>query len=469
MVVLAIFSVEVLGRLRGEFDRFSWLPLLYALLVWGVALPLVVLRMPQTGASLRLPSLQSLWQNGIYFLEGLLFPISPVVTPLYRLFDVDQYLLLTIVVLLGLAALLAFYLWARRLALFLYALCWFVVGLLPLWIALDFAYVITSPRLLYLGSVGAVMAWAGVPILLWIRLPGRWWARGLTVAGVLAMLAFNFLYVADKMALAETMATPLRQAAHAAEQHDPDDSLLYLNVPAWIAPKEPTYRVGTEGLTFIPEYVRVQDFVYVNTGLEPEIRAMMFGPAKQDWPAYIGYAGEELDWDQLAEGIRQSDAVYLTAYSPVGLCFDEAGALEAANAPPGGLHPLAQFGTGIWLADHRSEVSGSDLVLELWWSAQHVPEMDVTVFVHVYDEVGNLVAQGDGYPLAGLFPPRMWQSGDLVRDVRHVDLPHDLAEGNYRVAVGWYGTATGARLAALDGGGTRLPQDAAEIFQFSRP
>jgi hypothetical protein len=469
MVPLAILAVEVLGTLRREFGRFSWWPFLYMLVVWGIAFPLIVLTMPETGASLGLPSLVSLWQNGIYFLEGLLFPISSVVTPLEGLLSIDQYVLLTIVVLLGVAGLLAFYFWARRLDLFLYAGSWFVVGVLPLWFALDFGYVITSPRLFYLGSVGAVLLWAGVPVLLWTRRPARWWAQALAVISTLAMLAFNVAYVRDKMALADAVARPLWGAVRAAQGYDDSASLLYLNVPAWVAPKEPTYRVGTEGLTFIPEYVRVQDFVYVNAGVEPEIRAAMFAPAKQDWSAYIGYAGPDLDWDGLANEIRQVDGVYLNTYSTKGLHFVETGGLERRD---GGEEPqrlLARFGEQIWLPEYQAEIRGDQVNLTFWWYAEQVPEGDLTIFVHVYDESGQLVAQGDGYPLGGLFPPRQWQPGDRVRDRRYVALPEDLASGGYTVAVGWYDPAAGQRLPALDEQGQPIPQDAVRVLQFSRP
>jgi hypothetical protein len=469
MMPLAILCIEAYAYFRREFERFSWLPLLYALLVWGIALPLVILAEPETGASLGLPALRSLWQNGIYFLEGLLFPISPAVTPLERILGLDQYLLLTVVVLLGLAALLAFYWWAKQIMLALYALSWFAVGILPLWVALDFAYVITSPRLLYLAGVGAALLWAGVPVLLWSRLPEQWWAKALSVAGALAMLAFNTIYVRDKMVLAETVAYPLLEAAGAAEGHTEDSTLLYLNTPVWIAPKQATYRVGTEGLTLIPEYVRVQDFVYVNSGREPNIQAAMFDPVKQDWPDYIGYAGQGLDWDALARAIRGADGVYLTDYSSGRLRTLAAGALEGNGIQSQAQAPLATFGDEIWLSKVQSDLSGDELVLTLWWYSPQMPAGDITVFLHVYDSAGQLVAQADGHPLSGLFPPRYWQPGDLVRDVRHVALPQDLPDGRYTVVTGWYGATGGQRIPARDDQGQSIPNDAAQIHLFSKP
>lgn len=244
--------------------------------------------------------------------------------------------------------------------------------------------------------------------------------------------------------------------------------LLYLNVPAWIAPKEPVYRVGTEGLTFIPDYVRVQDSMYANSGVEPEIRAYTFDPVKQDWEAYIGYAGPGLDGERLADEIRQVDGVYLMAYGDDGLRFVEAGAWEGSAGAPGEEGTLARYGDGIVLVEREAELSGSELKLTLWWQAVQAPEGNLTVFLHVYDPAGQLVAQRDGHPLAGLFPAWTWGAGDRVRDVRTISLPEEMSSGTYTVAVGWYNADNGQRLPAVDGQGQPVEQDAAQVYEFNR-
>jgi hypothetical protein len=282
------------------------------------------------------------------------------------------------------------------------------------------------------------------------------------------MLAFNTVYVRDKVALATTLAEPLWQAATAVEGHEEGDSLLYLNVPVWIAPKQATYRVGTEGLTFIPDYVRPQDFVYVNSGKEPNIQALIFDPVKQDWTDYIGYAGEGMDPDGLADAIREADGVYLTTYAPGKLGFVAAGALEQSKPRSQTSTPQASFDGRIQLIEVETSQEKVGLETTLWWYSPQTLEGDPTVFLHVYDRAGQLVAQADGYPLAGLLPPRYWQPGDVVRDVRHITLPEDLASGDYVVFVGWYDPVSGQRLPAQDGLDQPLPNDAAQIYQFTR-
>lgn len=472
VVPLAIVAIEALGYVRREFERPSRLPILYMVLVWGVALPVVVLLEPETGASLRFPALLNLWQNAVYFGEGLVFPVAPLSTPVQQLTSVDEFVVVAVVNLLGLVGLWALYRWARQMHLFWYSLSWFVVGVVPLWLMLDFAYVITSPRLLYLGGLGSAMLWAGVPVLLWTRLPGRWWARGLASILLLATLAFSVVYVRQRMVLADAVGASLWQAAEAAEERGESASLLYVNVPAWVAPKTPTYRIGSEGLTFIPEYVRVQDSVFVNTGVEPEIEAYMFDPVKREWTAYIGYAGEPLAPEGLAAEIRQADAVYLMAYPAGTLQFVEAGGLEGAGRGPGddvSGGAVARFGDQVLLVDSATELLDSELRVVLWWDVLAVPPGNVTAFLHVYDEAGQLVAQKDGVPLAGLFPPWAWQPGDRVRDVRLVTLPEDLAPGMYTVSVGWYNADSGERLPATNAQGLPVEQGAVRVNEFVRP
>ena len=90
--------------------------------------------------------------------------------------------------------------------------------------------------------------------------------------------------------------------------------------------------------------------------------------------------------------------------------------------------------------------------LTLWWEALRAPGGDYTVFAHLVDAGGQLRATGDGPPLAGGFPTRMWQPGDRVQDEHIIPLPSDLPAGVYTVRVGWYDRDTEARL-PLDSAG----------------
>jgi uncharacterized membrane protein len=122
---------------------------------------------------------------------------------------------------------------------------------------------------------------------------------------------------------------------------------------------------------------------------------------------------------------------------------------EAAALP----HPLdAEFGGSITLAGYDLEpaapAAGAELVVWLSW-LRTGPALDreYTVFVHLLDEAGERVAQGDGAPgYLGALPTTLWQQGVPLLDRHAVPLPEDLAPGQYTLLIGWYDPQSGERL-----------------------
>jgi len=106
---------------------------------------------------------------------------------------------------------------------------------------------------------------------------------------------------------------------------------------------------------------------------------------------------------------------------------------------------------------------GESITIALLWRASGKLETDSSVFVHIRDSDGTVVAQSDGVPVYGFYPTTRWETGDYIRDEHPVALPIDLARGRYVVAVGLYDPATGDRLPAYDGTGDRLTDDAASL------
>ena len=107
--------------------------------------------------------------------------------------------------------------------------------------------------------------------------------------------------------------------------------------------------------------------------------------------------------------------------------------------------------------------------ITLWWEALRELEQDHTVFVHVVDRDGNMVANGDGPPLQGGFPTSLWQTGDGVADEHVVVLPKDLPAGEYAIQVGWYDPTSGQRLATSQGDSYVLPDPLATAGRSVQP
>jgi 4-amino-4-deoxy-L-arabinose transferase-like glycosyltransferase len=95
--------------------------------------------------------------------------------------------------------------------------------------------------------------------------------------------------------------------------------------------------------------------------------------------------------------------------------------------------------------------------VSLCWNSLSPAALDYTVFVHLYDENGALIATADGPPLSGAFPTRLWQPGDKIVDT-HVfaDDVSPQTIGGYHIGVGLYDPASGERLQATQAGQSLL-------------
>ncbi|MFK7804698.1 MAG: glycosyltransferase family 39 protein [Anaerolineae bacterium] len=85
------------------------------------------------------------------------------------------------------------------------------------------------------------------------------------------------------------------------------------------------------------------------------------------------------------------------------------------------------------------------LSLRTYWEAIEPDGSDQTVFVHLIDAKGELVAQGDNRPRNGTYPTSFWEKGELIIDQYNIPLA-GLNPGSYRLSIGFYNPETGTRL-----------------------
>jgi hypothetical protein len=81
----------------------------------------------------------------------------------------------------------------------------------------------------------------------------------------------------------------------------------------------------------------------------------------------------------------------------------------------------------------------------IWTTSQRI-NRPYTIFVHLYDAQGNLVAQRDTMPMNGRWPTTCWRAGDSFQDRYTLVAPDTAQAGAYRVALGFYWLSTGERL-----------------------
>jgi len=149
-------------------------------------------------------------------------------------------------------------------------------------------------------------------------------------------------------------------------------------------------------------------------------------------------AGDETGNDITLQGIR------VTRKSP----------LRIERLPQ---HPTSTFGEGIiGLVSYSVQQDADGVMVTLYWKAAAPPTGEYTVFVHVLDEDGHIIAQADGQPSAGRYPTSYWLPGEIVEDIHRLTLPAELPT-DYRIAVGLYDANTLVRLEARDAQGNPLP------------
>jgi len=125
--------------------------------------------------------------------------------------------------------------------------------------------------------------------------------------------------------------------------------------------------------------------------------------------------------------------------------------------PPPTTSTDVTFGDQVRLLDYDLDpITNHESRITLHWQAAAPMGRNYTVFVHVLDAQGNIVAQDDGPPGDPFFPTSTWLPGDIVLDARMLTLPADASPGEYIVLVGLYYEPTADRLPAVDVAGHPL-------------
>ena len=124
--------------------------------------------------------------------------------------------------------------------------------------------------------------------------------------------------------------------------------------------------------------------------------------------------------------------------------------------------PVVNFGGLFNLVGLAHTDSDRGLEVTLWWQAQAETQTSYTVFIHLIDQQGQLIAQADGLPNDGLSPTLIWRTGDVIRDTHEFPvraLPHSV------LLIGVYDLATLDRLPAVQGAQPLLN----DSFRFELP
>ncbi|MGH2593290.1 MAG: glycosyltransferase family 39 protein [Anaerolineae bacterium] len=135
---------------------------------------------------------------------------------------------------------------------------------------------------------------------------------------------------------------------------------------------------------------------------------------------------------------------------------------------PAGASSLGSIGTfDIFLIEPLpAQVrAGDSMQVKLAIRARDEVLVNYTVFVHLRDPAGRVVAQMDTWPQGGAWPTANWVRGQVVEDRYPLTLPPDAALGDYRIAVGMYDSLDGSRLLSRDGDDRLILNTAIQVIE----
>jgi len=323
---------------------------------------------------------------------------------------------------------------------------------------------------MYLASFGASLFWAYPVALSWQNVSLK---RGGPVIALIAILVLawgGYRFIWTQAEIYEQQSRFIVQFIRAVRTVSPSGSVLGVNCPQFLVPRNPVFAAGREGVyVMAPQQLGI--LFWVNTGEERTLVEAVLPDLQRDWKYYYAGTGPIHTAESLQEILREVTGAVLTSYEGEDIAVYPAGGLEALNVPP--QNPfIAEFDGRVRLLSATTEREGSILWVTLrWQSLQPLPE-DTTVFLHFLSPSGQLVGQRDGYPVMGLSRLTAWQPGDIWKDIRPLFLPEGLSEGEYTLTVGLYRVGDpsgGPRLQAIGPDGQSFPDNAVPIARVTRP
>jgi hypothetical protein len=192
--------------------------------------------------------------------------------------------------------------------------------------------------------------------------------------------------------------------------------------------------------------VNADDLVYVHTGVRGAAEAVAFGVVATDQPVDYQYElfGELVGWEEAAEAIRHAHSVYVARYNSDDIRLDEAGGVRVSAAPE---EPLARFGGQLEMLGASTACGDEGRVhLTTRWRIGSEADVDASVFAHLVQADGAVVAQADGRALRGMLPLWLWEPGEIVWDIRAFD---PVSGGRYTVRLGVWEPASGRQWPAV--------------------
>ncbi len=428
---LLILGTEFYLFLEHRVSRFSVWPALYFALT-------ISLYLIYRAASISAPAETTLqFETGLYLLQGLIDPVAMGFARICTAAGCDSS---TWLLPAGILLIVVFiFLWraGRTLLLGAFGLIWFALEIMPVWAGRDYIYIHYAPRLLYSAAAGAAVALAAL-----LGRRARGWQR-VVMLGVLALIMLQGLQFVKGRDDLHFSAFRLTAEANRALFAPRQGQAIFVNVPELYAYREQEFPLGWYGVMVAPWHNRLG----AATDLRADRAEWVVDPAQaqqisaQGQPI-LGFHGPVLSPEQLQTAVLSATQVFRIEAPQGELHLYQIGQIEHNAAPPASA--VASWPGNVQLISATLDTETGVPILNLDWFIDGPIDPDVTVFVHVLSEAGQIVRQADGDLVGGYVPIGMWQPHDRVQE--HRVLPSLESAGYYRIMLGLYNRATQQRL-----------------------
>jgi hypothetical protein len=153
---------------------------------------------------------------------------------------------------------------------------------------------------------------------------------------------------------------------------------------------------------------------------------------------------------RLGSGAPLTDRAYVLEFKVAG---------RPGNPLPSTHRADYRFGQQIQLTGFDLSHDGRQVRVTLRWQALQDVSGEAVVFVHLRDTPDHALAQGDGVPVQGAYPTRLWKRGEIILDTHRLTLPEGTGAPPLALVVGMVSTADGGRLPVFDANGREQADD----------
>ncbi len=207
--------------------------------------------------------------------------------------------------------------------------------------------------------------------------------------------------------------------------------------------------LGTFGVLVVSGIVRGEvSRIWAYFG--PLFTLLALAPVKDPWP-------QKTRGVMIFTGLIALQLVAMnTRWQPYPSFLDEPPEREANfTAPHSQVEANIDFDHQIKLLGYDLATSSNMIDLNLHWRALAQPLHAYTVFVHVNDAQGKMIAQQDNMPVHDQLPTSCWQPGEVIADPYSIAVPHS-AQRPLSLMIGLYRVDNGNRLQRDDGQGDNV-------------